>query len=201
MLPQGRKLNKRSDCRSELIRLEQSKLLVLLDRDGVINADRSDYVKSVDEWIPLPGSIQAIRDISRIHNIAVCTNQSAVGRGIISRSDVDAIHHSMGLSIDLPDLKSLAVYVCPHRPQENCDCRKPKPGLLEAAMSDFEAAPSSTYFVGDSLSDMVAASNARCVPVLVRTGNGHTTEPAVQDVDNVLIFDDLRSFANFLLNS
>lgn len=173
---------------------------MLLDRDGVINIDRSDYVKSPDEWIPIPGSIQAIKDISRVHNVAVCTNQSAVGRGIISKSELDVIHGKMEKTIDLPDLESISVYTCTHQPEDDCNCRKPRPGLLDSAMSHFDAIPSTTYFVGDASSDLVAAKSAGCMPILVRTGKGHATERTGKGLENVLIFDDLGSFANFLLN-
>ena len=124
--------------------------LVLLDRDGVINMDRFDYVKSIDEWVPIPGSLQAIRDIYDKYDVAICTNQSAIGRGIVSKSDVDAIPQKMANLIDLPGDNSIPVYICPHQPVDNCSCRKPKTGLLDSAILDLRADRATTYFVGDS---------------------------------------------------
>jgi D-glycero-D-manno-heptose 1,7-bisphosphate phosphatase len=173
--------------------------LVLLDRDGVINVDRSDYVKSIDEWVPITGSLQAIRDIYGKYDVAICTNQSAISRGIVSKSEVDAIHQEMANLVDLPMGKSIPIYVCPHQPVDNCSCRKPKTGLLDSAIVDLRGDRSTTYFVGDSLTDVRAAMEAGCIPILVRTGRGAETEQLIGDSQEVRVFDDLRSFSNALL--
>ena len=154
---------------------------MLLDRDGVINQSRprhppghrGGYVLTPDAWLPIPGSLEAIAALNAGGcRVAVCTNQSAVGRGLMSEADLNAIHAHMEASLAAVGAHIDGIYICPHRPDEACDCRKPKPGLLQAAMRDFQARAHATCFVGDTLSDMEAAIAAGCEPVLVRSGYG-----------------------------
>ena len=181
--------------------LTNSRQLVLLDRDGVINVERSDYVKSVDEWEPILGSIKAIKDMRLKYEVAVCTNQSIIGRGVVSVSTVDAIHEKFQSMTDEGDLSSIPIYVCPHRPEESCACRKPKTGLLVSAMENFFVRPSNTYFVGDSLTDVEAAQSVGCIPILVRTGKGVESETALPPNHGISVFDDLGAFSRFLVRS
>ena len=150
---------------------------VLLDRDGVINVDSASYVKTPDEWQPLPGSIEAIADLQVAgFTVAVCTNQSGIARGYFSMDTLHQIHAKLNKALSDIGGTPLPVYFCPHGPDAQCDCRKPKPGLLETAMADHDVAPHQTVYIGDSAKDVIAAAAARCTAILVLTGNGHTAQ-------------------------
>jgi len=169
--------------------------LILLDRDGVINFDSPDYIKNPAEWQPLPGALQAIvqlRDAGR--RVAVCTNQAGIGRGLFTLPDLHAIHGKM-----LDELRALGgdldgLVFCPHQPSDNCECRKPKAGMLLAMMDQLMAEPAATCFVGDSLKDIEAALNAACEPILLRTGNGLSCEAAARELGVSRVYDDLAHF-------
>jgi len=146
---------------------------VFLDRDGVINQNQRDYVKSWDEFEFLPGALAALRRLaSTRYAIVVVSNQSAINRGLVSWAEVNAINDRMLREIEEAGGRIDAVYICPHRPDEECDCRKPKPGLLYQAASELDIDLASSYLVGDALSDMEAALAAGCTPFLVLTGRG-----------------------------
>lgn len=145
--------------------------LVLLDRDGVINADSPEYVKSVSEWRPLPGSIEAMARLSRAgFDVVVVTNQSGVGRGLFDRAALEAIHERMRAAVEAAGGRVAGIYVCPHRPDEGCDCRKPRTGLLVRAAADFDRDLANVPFIGDKPSDVEAARAVGARPILVRTG-------------------------------
>lgn len=171
---------------------------VLLDRDGVINADSPDYILSVDDFQPLAGSIEAITRLSTNGiEVAVCTNQSAVGRGFLSPDTLHAIHTKLTDQITHAGGKLVGIYACPHSPDAQCDCRKPAPGLCRQALLDRHVLPSDALLIGDSQRDLAAAAAAGIPAWLVRTGNGartETTQPAHQPV-----FDDLASAVDWLL--
>lgn len=142
--------------------------LVLLDRDGVINRDSDQYIRSVAEWIPLPGSLEAIARLSAAgFVIAVVTNQSGVGRGYFSEATLAAIHQAMRAQVAAAGGRIDAVYYCPHRPDEGCACRKPEPVLIQRAVREFIARSDRTCYVGDKLSDIEAAKAAGVRPILV----------------------------------
>lgn len=170
--------------------------LILLDRDGVINNDSPDYIKNPAEWRPLPGALQAIvrlRNAGR--RVAVCTNQSGIGRGLFSLPDLHAIHGKM-----LDELQALGgdldgLVFCPHLPTDGCDCRKPKPGMLLAMMQQLASKPAETCFVGDSLKDVAAALSAGCEPILLRTGNGRDSEAKARELGVSRVYDDLAQCA------
>lgn len=176
-----------------------SERIIILDRDGVINFDSDAYIKSADEWIPIPGSLDAVARLSRGgYRIMVVTNQAGIGRGLFDQPTLNAIHDKMrrmaadlGGSID-------EIYFCPHTPQDHCPCRKPKPGLYHAIAkrlgTDLHDIPS----VGDSLRDIQAAVAAGARPILVRTGNGRDTEAQVRHMD-VPVYDDLAAAVDDLL--
>ena len=146
---------------------------VFLDRDGVINGNRSDYVKSWDEFEFLPGVLGSLRRLaSTRYAIVVVSNQSAINRGLVSTAEVNAINDRMLREIEEAGGRIDAVYICPHRPDEECDCRKPKPGLLYQAADELAIDLASSYLVGDALSDMEAALAVKCTPFLVLTGRG-----------------------------
>tara|TARA_A100001037_G_scaffold297841_2_gene320468 strand:+ start:2487 stop:3035 length:549 start_codon:yes stop_codon:yes gene_type:complete len=174
--------------------------LILLDRDGVINFDSEDYIKTESEWVPIPESISGL---SRLHAagylLGVCSNQSAVARGLLSVSSLAAIELKMIEAIDAAGAKLECIFYCQHHPNASCECRKPKPGLLLAAMSSVGVSPQETMFVGDSLSDIEAAEAAGCTAVLVRTGNGELTEREISDRSSIIVTDNLVGLANLLI--
>ena len=169
--------------------------LVLLDRDGVINENAADYVKTADEWRPIPGSIDAIAALKRAgFVVAVCTNQSAIGRGLMDERMLTDVHRHMRDVLSARGVALDGIYHCPHSPDDACACRKPKPDMLLRAMRDLGSAPAETVVVGDSLRDLKAAHAAGCRGVLVLTGHGHfhIADAARLGVE---VFDDLASFA------
>ncbi|WP_290637603.1 D-glycero-beta-D-manno-heptose 1,7-bisphosphate 7-phosphatase [Aquisalimonas sp.] len=148
----------------------------MLDRDGVINVDSDAYIKSVDEWHPLPGSLDAIARLSRAGwVIAVCTNQSGVGRGLFTDDTVSAIHAELQRRLAALGGRVDGFFYCPHTPEADCSCRKPKPGLLTQAAAALSFPLQGTPFVGDSRRDTDAARAVGATPVLVRTGKGTRT--------------------------
>jgi len=141
---------------------------VLIDRDGVINRDSDEYIKSVAEWQPLPGSLEAIARLGAAgFRIGVVTNQSGVGRGLLSEATLGAIHAAMQAAAAAAGGEIGAVFYCPHRPDEGCDCRKPAPGLLLQAAAHFGRGPGGVPFIGDKASDVEAARAAGARPILV----------------------------------
>jgi D-glycero-D-manno-heptose 1,7-bisphosphate phosphatase len=176
--------------------------LLVLDRDGVINRDSAEFVKTPDEWLPLPGSIEAISALSRAgFAIAVATNQSGLGRGLIDEATLAAMHDKFrGLVSEAGGQVDLIVY-CPHHPDDDCDCRKPKPGLFEQIAEHFQTGVDGVPAIGDSLRDLEAAAAAGASPILVRTGNGARTEAALSgELACIPVFDDLAGAALHLLS-
>ncbi len=146
---------------------------VLLDRDGVINRNRGDYVKSWREFEFLPGSLEALRMLAEQETrVVVTTNQSVVGRGLLSRAKLDRVHARMTEEIEAHGGRIAAVLCCPHSPDDGCLCRKPQPGLLLEAMDRFQLDPNLCYVVGDSLDDLMAAHAVGMRYVMVLTGRG-----------------------------
>lgn len=167
--------------------------VVILDRDGVINVDSSDYIRSPDEWRPIPGSLEAITLLSNSGlDVYVATNQAGVGRGLFSLDDLDAIHRKMHSAVEAAGGEIAGVFYCPHHPCDGCDCRKPGIGLL-LQIADRCGAISDVPFVGDSIKDIQAAKLAGCRPVLVRTGNGEKTLEALDEP--IESYKDLLDFA------
>lgn len=144
--------------------------LVIVDRDGVVNEDSPDYIKSPDEWRPLPGALEAIARLSRAgFDVVVVTNQSGIARGLFDAGTLDAIHAKMLDAVTVAGGRIAAVYHCPHAPADRCDCRKPRPGLLLRAAADLGVPLTGVPFIGDKRSDVEAAINAGAVPILVGT--------------------------------
>ena len=169
------------------------KKFVILDRDGVINRDSAAYIKSEEEWIPEEGSIEAIAMLTKAKiPVFVATNQSAVGRGIISDTDLQKIHKKMMAIVTASGGKIYGIKYCPHAPETDCNCRKPKPGLLEQIFNENKLKCSDGFFVGDTATDIQAAKLAGCNPVLVLTGKGKETLETIPEQS--LVFDNLRSF-------
>ena len=173
--------------------------VVLLDRDGVINDDRADFVVDVAQWRTWPGSITAIAALNkRGFRVAVCTNQSAVGRGMMTAEDLGSIHAHMIAECAEQGARIDGVYACPHAPDSGCDCRKPAPGLLLNALDDFGVDGADACFVGDSIRDIEAAFAAGCLPILVRTGRGRESETQARSMGVDLVFDDLATASAWL---
>lgn len=167
---------------------------IVLDRDGVINTDSDHYIKSLQEWQPIPGSLEAI---AMLHNngyrVAVATNQSGLARGLFDDVTLSNIHQTMAAQVEAEGGFIEGVFFCPHGPDEGCACRKPGVGLLEQIEQEFQCVLRGAYFVGDSLKDLQAATAYQMNPVLVRTGKGAETEVelGVSGLQTVPVFDNL----------
>lgn len=176
--------------------------MVILDRDGVINQDSDDYIKSVDEWIPIPGSLEAIERLKKAgYLVTVATNQSGIARGFYDEGILQDIHNKMHDLLARRDINIDGVFYCPHGPWDNCSCRKPKPGLLYQIAKQFDINLSVTPFVGDSVSDIKAAEVANARPVLVRTGKGEYVMQDFLEANDVPVYDDLAHFVDDTLKN
>lgn len=145
--------------------------LVILDRDGVINYDSDDYIKSPAEWLPIPGSLEAIAKLKHAgYTIAIASNQSGLARGYFTKQTLDAIHQKMQNALKTLDAQIDAIFYCPHGPNDGCDCRKPKPGLLLQIAEHFHVSLQNIPFIGDSLRDIQAAQAAGCQAIFVASG-------------------------------
>jgi len=181
--------------------------LVILDRDGVINHDSDDYIKSPDEWQPLPGSLEAIAQLCRAdYTVVVATNQAGVGRGLFSQEMLIRIHRKMASSIRDKGGRLDSVFFCPHSPAEQCGCRKPKPGMLLEISDRLGIGLSGVPVVGDSLRDLEAAEAAGAIPVLVKTGRGRLTQEKLSkgELSHTLgqtpVYADLAAFTDAVLD-
>ena len=175
--------------------------LVVLDRDGVINQDSREFVKSIDEWLPLPGSIDAIAALSKAgFAVAVASNQSGLARGLFDETALAAMHEKLrGLVIAAGGCVNQIVY-CPHGPDDDCDCRKPRPGLLQQIGAHFDHDMAGVPVIGDSLRDLEAAQAIGARPILVRTGNGvSASENLPPSLCEVEVYCDLTMAAAVLI--
>ena len=173
--------------------------LVMLDRDGVINQDSPDYVKNAGEWYPIDGSIDAIAKLSQA-GIVVCiaTNQAGIGRGLFTEEDLDGIHKRLLKEVNAAGGTITYIAVCPHHPDERCQCRKPAPGMLIQLGRVTGLSIAGQPFVGDSERDVEAAHAAGSMPIIVRTGNGVKT---ARKYPTVQAFDDLATFADCVITN
>ena len=150
--------------------------LVVLDRDGVINVDSDEYIKSPEEWKPIPGSLEAIARLTQAgYQVVVATNQSGLRRGLFDMAALNAMHIKMHKAVNQVGGSIDAVFFCPHAPDAGCACRKPQPGMLLEIARRFKLALTEVAVIGDSLRDLQAASAAGARPVLVLTGKGEKT--------------------------
>ena len=176
---------------------------MILDRDGVINRDAPDFVKSLAEWQPLPGSIAAIAKLSRAgYRVAIATNQSGVGRGVIRSEDLYAMHAELCLQVARAGGVIDGIFYCPHAPEADCGCRKPRTGLLAPPPPPFPIPLRGPPAVGARLPPFEAARPPRCLPVLVRTGNGRATEMRLTTaaLHDLPVYDDLAAVADALVD-
>jgi D-glycero-D-manno-heptose 1,7-bisphosphate phosphatase len=179
--------------------------LIILDRDGSINEDRDDFVKSADEWVPLPGALEAIARLNHAgwHTV-IATNQSGLGRGLFDMAALNAMHTKMNAALARVGGRIGAVFFCPHAPEDQCSCRKPLPGLYEQIGERYGVNLETVPAVGDSVRDIEAAVAAGCMPHLVLTGKGALMTDAQlaelkQRIPELQVHADLAAFAEHLI--
>lgn len=176
--------------------------LVILDRDGVINYDSEHYIKSPSEWKPLPGSLEAIAKLTQAgYRVVVATNQSGIGRGLFDMDTLNAIHNKMHRSAQLLGGRIDAVFYCPHPADSSCNCRKPRPGMIERIGGCFNIDLAGVPSVGDSLRDLEASAAVGAQPMLVLTGKGQKTKADNKLPEDTLVFDDLAAAVEHILKS
>ena len=175
--------------------------LIILDRDGVINYDSDNYIKSVDEFIPLPGSLEAIAKLNRAgYQVYVATNQSGIARGYYDETILQQMHEKLATLLAEKGGHIDGIFFCPHGPDDHCECRKPKPGLYEQISQHTGLALQSVPIVGDSLRDLQAAHTVGATPYLVRTGKGERTIANGEGLEGVEIYNDLADFVDQFLS-
>jgi D-glycero-D-manno-heptose 1,7-bisphosphate phosphatase len=173
--------------------------LVILDRDGTINHDSDQYIKSTSEWRPIDGSLEAIARLTQAdYRIAVATNQSGIARGLFDTTTLIAIHDTLQRALGQVGGRVDGFFFCPHAADSACECRKPKPGMLLEIARRFNVSLDGVYMVGDALRDLQAAAAAGAKPVLVLTGKGKKTEKDGDLPPGTLVFPDLAAFARHL---
>ena len=174
--------------------------LVVLDRDGVVNEDRGGPILSPEEWVPLPGSLEAIARLNQDGwHVAVATNQSGIARDLLSLDTLHAIHRRMHELVKEAGGRIDVVAFCPHKASDRCDCRKPAPGMLYSIASRLDIALADVVVIGDSLRDVQAAMAVAARPMLVRTGKGQTTLDDNLGLEHIPAHDDLAACVEALL--
>lgn len=175
--------------------------LIILDRDGVINFDSDKFIKSPDEWKPIPGSLEAVARLNQNgFRVVVASNQSGIGRGLFDMATLNAIHAKMHKALARFGGRIDAVFYCPHPADSQCDCRKPKTGLFEQIAERFHADLAGVPAIGDSLRDLQAAAEAGCQPMLVETGKGRKTRDAGDLPEGTQIFSSLAEAVDAILS-
>jgi D-glycero-D-manno-heptose 1,7-bisphosphate phosphatase len=173
------------------------KKLIILDRDGVINHDSDDYIKSPDEWVPIPGSLQAIARLNKAgYKVAIASNQSGIARGYYSLETLSQMHQKMDNLLAEVGGRIDYIAFCPHGPDDGCACRKPKPGMLLEIAKNYSIEPEFVTFVGDTASDKKAAEAANMHFVLVKTGKGKTTLASKNHNSDCCVHDSLEAFVD-----
>ncbi len=182
---------------------EHIEKVIFLDRDGVINRDSPDYIKNWDEFEFLPGSLEAMRLLSEAgYCLIVITNQSIIHRGMVPPVVLEETHRRMKAAVVAAGGQIFDIFFCPHRPDENCACRKPKPGLIQQACRRYGIDPAAGVMVGDSAKDILCGRNAGCgATILVRTGNGKSAEKELADqmVCPGAVVADLLAAAHYII--
>lgn len=174
--------------------------LIILDRDGVINYDSEDFIKSPAEWVAIPGSLEAIARLNRAgYRVVVASNQSGLARGFFDTQILEQIHAKMRRELTQVGGVIEAIFFCPHGPEDNCHCRKPRPGLLREIARQLQCDLTGVPAVGDSLRDLHAALAVGARPMLVRTGKDLQGLGKDEIPPNVPVYDDLACVADALL--
>lgn len=170
--------------------------VVLLDRDGVVNEERADFVRCADQCVPIPGSLEAIARLNRAgRRIAIVTNQSGVARGLVTDEALAAIHAKLAAAVERHGGEIAGFFYCPHLPDGGCSCRKPRPGLIEAAARGLGFDPRGVPLVGDRASDLEAARRVGARPILVLSGRTRR-DRAVAVAGEAPVFDDLAAWVD-----
>ena len=173
--------------------------LIILDRDGVVNFDSDQFIKSPAEWKPIPGSLEAIAKLNQAgYRVVLATNQSGIGRGLFDMATLNAIHDKMHKALAQVGGRIDALFFCPHAADSKCDCRKPKPGMFEEISKRFNMDLTGVPAIGDSLRDLQAATAMGAIPILVRTGKGQKTIEAGGLPEGTLVFADLADAVRHL---
>ncbi len=176
--------------------------LIILDRDGVINFDSDQFIKSPDEWKPIPGSLEAISRLNHAgYTVVVATNQSGIGRGLFEMATLTAIHEKLQKTLAQVGGRIDAFFYCPHTADLKCTCRKPEPGMLLQIADRFETDLSGVPAIGDSLRDLVSATKVGAKPILVLTGKGKKTQDAGGLPEGTQVFSDLAEAVQSLTES
>lgn len=174
--------------------------LVVLDRDGVINFDSVHFIKSTNEWIPIPGSLEAIALLNQNgYRVAIATNQSGISRGLFDMVTLNAIHDKMHKALGQLGGRVDAMFYCPHSADDNCNCRKPKPGMMEEIGRRFGVDMRGVPMIGDALRDLQAGAVLGMQPILVRTGKGEETLAAGGLPEGTLVFADLAQAVQHII--
>lgn len=176
--------------------------MVILDSNGVINHLQPEDATTVEAWDPISGSIEAINRLKKAgYLVAIAANHSGIARGYYSEQDLQQMHQKMQRMLSIRGASVDAILYCPHGPEANCICRKPKPGLLFQIARQFGIDLSTTRMVGDSIGDIQAARMAMAMPALVRTGNGEYTMQTFPEALDVPVYDDLAHFVRDTLRN
>lgn len=177
--------------------------LVILDRDGVVNKDSDQYIKSPEEWQAIPGSLEAIARLNHEgYHVAIASNQSGIARGLFSTGTLNAIHQKLHRELQQLGGHLDGIFYCPHGPEDGCGCRKPQPGLYLDIGRRCGVDLKGVWIVGDSLRDLQAATAVGARPILVRTGKGAKTEAQLGILaGSVPVFDDLRQAVDSMLSA
>lgn len=174
--------------------------LVILDRDGVINHDSDNQIKSEEEWIPIDGSLEAIATLNQAgYKVVIATNQSGLGYGLFNIDTLNAMHNKMHRALDTLGAQVEAIVFCPHTPEDNCECRKPKSGMLQQISQRFFSELEGVPVIGDSKDDLESALEVGAQPILVLTGKGQKTLESLDKALNIPVYDDLASAVDALL--
>ena len=176
--------------------------LVILDRDGVINQDSANFIKNPNEWIAISGRLEAIALVNQSgYRVAIATNQSGVSRGLFDMATLNSIHDKMHRELAAVGGRVDAVFYCPHSADDNCDCRKPKTGMIKEIAKRFSVELNQVFAVGDALRDIQAFSNSGCKTILVRTGKGEETLSNGNLPDNITICADLSEAVQHIISA
>ncbi|HEY7884567.1 MAG TPA: D-glycero-beta-D-manno-heptose 1,7-bisphosphate 7-phosphatase [Cellvibrionaceae bacterium] len=166
--------------------------LVILDRDGVINQDNGDFIRTVDAWIPIPGSIEAIAELHGAgFTVVIATNQSGLARGHFDLDDLEAMHAKLTELVEAAGAELGGIFYCPHGPDDGCKCRKPLPGLIDAIEAEFNTAAVGAPLIGDTLRDLQAGAAKGCKLMLVKTGNGEQTLTQLDTSEQGYFLEDM----------
>ena len=178
----------------------RSAKLIVLDRDGVINSDSEHFIKSPEEWRPVPGSVEAVARLNHAgYRVVVATNQSGIGRGLFDMGMLNTIHEKMHKALAHAGARVDAIFFCPHTADSKCECRKPKAGMLIEIGKRFNTELTGVPCIGDSLRDLQAAEAVGAQPMLVLTGKGEKTLRDGDFPKRTVIFPDLAFAVSALL--